>query len=100
MRLCCRAHNQYQAERTFGPWFMAHKRADARTRRAQRRPLEPHDPRDEVIARLGAALGDLMPGAPIEELVGIAVSAFRPERELTCTQSPSPPPDAESPELH
>ena len=102
LRLCCRAHNQYQAERTFGAGFMARKRADARTRRARRPSVEPHDSRDEVIARLlslgfppdearlAAALGDLFPGAPVEELVQIAVSALRPERDLSFAESPSP----------
>jgi len=32
----CRAHNQYEAERTFGAEFMAHKRhAEAEVRRRQ-----------------------------------------------------------------
>ena len=37
LRLCCRAHNQYAAERTFGAGFMAGKREAARQRAAQRR---------------------------------------------------------------
>ena len=32
IRLRCRAHNQYGAERTFGTEFMANKRAEARQR--------------------------------------------------------------------
>ena len=103
LRLCCRAHNQYRAERAFGPGFMTRKREDARRRRALRRPAEWQDPRDEVAARLeslgfppdearlGAALGDLLPGAPLHERVEFIVSAFRPERATTCTDSPSPP---------
>jgi hypothetical protein len=35
MRLRCRAHNQYTAERTFGTEFMRHKRQDAAARRAE-----------------------------------------------------------------
>ncbi len=37
LRLCCRAHNQYAADRTFGAGFMAGKRVAARGRAAQRR---------------------------------------------------------------
>ena len=36
MRLHCRAHNQYGAERTFGVEFMRHKRAEARNTAAAR----------------------------------------------------------------
>ena len=32
IRLLCRAHNQYEAERTFGAEFMRHKRETARIR--------------------------------------------------------------------
>jgi 5-methylcytosine-specific restriction endonuclease McrA len=35
IRLRCRAHNQYEAERTFGPEFMRHKRLAAAAARAQ-----------------------------------------------------------------
>jgi hypothetical protein len=37
MRLRCRAHNQFEAERAFGPGFMICKREEARTRAAKRR---------------------------------------------------------------
>ena len=37
MRLRCWAHNQYQAERTFGSEFMRHKRIAAQERMAERR---------------------------------------------------------------
>jgi hypothetical protein len=37
MRLRCRAHNQYEAERTFGVEFMQHKREEARRGAAERR---------------------------------------------------------------
>ena len=35
MRLRCRAHNQYEAERVFGTGFMSRKRDEARARRAK-----------------------------------------------------------------
>ena len=37
IRLLCHAHNQHQAERTFGTEFMRHKRLAAREARAERR---------------------------------------------------------------
>ena len=37
MRLRCRAHNQFEAERTFGTEFMQRKREDARRVAAERR---------------------------------------------------------------
>ncbi len=37
MRLRCRAHNQYEAERTFGTEFMEHKRDEARRAATERR---------------------------------------------------------------
>jgi len=37
IRLRCRAHNQYEAERTFGVGFMRARRAEARERAARRR---------------------------------------------------------------
>jgi len=37
MRLRCRAHNQYEAERTFGEEFMSRKRREARIAAAEAR---------------------------------------------------------------
>jgi hypothetical protein len=37
MRLRCRAHNQYAAERVFGEAFMSGKRENARARAAEKR---------------------------------------------------------------
>jgi 5-methylcytosine-specific restriction endonuclease McrA len=37
LRLRCRAHNQFEAERTFGPEFMRHKREQARWVAAEKR---------------------------------------------------------------
>jgi hypothetical protein len=39
MRLRCRAHNQYEAERTYGAGFMQHKREEARRAAAERRTV-------------------------------------------------------------
>ena len=38
IRLLCRAHNQYEAERTFGVEFMRHKRLAASEARAAAKP--------------------------------------------------------------
>ena len=44
VRLCCRAHNQYEAERVLGERFMRGKRAWARTRRASATAMPPMAP--------------------------------------------------------
>ena len=41
LRLLCRAHNQHEAERSFGAEFMERKRSEARQRRAARMPVAP-----------------------------------------------------------
>jgi len=102
MRLCCRAHNQYGAERTFGAEFMRHKRqAAAETRAVTRarmaaaaRTTEAHAPvsndsegRDVVpwlrqlgfnaseIRRATARCADL-PEATLEQRLRVALSCF------------------------
>ena len=42
MRLRCRAHNQYEAERTFGAGFMERKRDEARRAAAERKVAAAH----------------------------------------------------------
>jgi hypothetical protein len=44
MRLLCRTHNQYEAERTFGAGFMLRKRADATAERRAARSLRRSTP--------------------------------------------------------
>jgi len=99
IRLLCRAHNQYAAERTFGPEFMREKRrAAAEARRAEqaRREVELQDAAEarraeqsrmeEVIPwlrslgigaaatqRAAEAIGP-MPGATLEQRVRTALS--------------------------
>ena len=41
IRLLCRAHNQHEAERVFGPEFMRHKREAARIRASEERVRSP-----------------------------------------------------------
>ncbi len=42
IRLLCRAHNQFEAERVFGAEFMRHKRDAARDRASERRARKPN----------------------------------------------------------
>jgi hypothetical protein len=95
IRLRCRAHNQYQAECTFGAGFMEQKREEARraaeARRqdadaeASRRAAAAEQAREIMpwLKRLGfrdeeirgaAALCDLPPDATLEERVRVALS--------------------------
>ncbi|MGH7726439.1 MAG: hypothetical protein ACREOU_13510 [Candidatus Eiseniibacteriota bacterium] len=48
MRLLCRTHNQYEAERVFGRAFMSEKRMEAQRIAAEKRS----DPQEDVIAAL------------------------------------------------
>jgi hypothetical protein len=106
MRLRCRAHNQYAAERTFGIEFMRHKRATARAatgtvanpgerEQAAHARAAAKEKAAEVIpwlralgirgdqARHAAALCEAIPDAPLEERVRRALRSFG--------VSPSPP---------
>jgi hypothetical protein len=96
LRLLCRKHNQYVAERMFGAGFMQRKReaaAAARAEaRAERAPTEPDLPPhvEEVVpwlvglrlreseARRVAAFCAQMPEASLEERVRYAISNYRP----------------------
>ncbi len=111
LRLRCRAHNQYTAEREFGAGFMEGKRQETRGRTAERkarRTAEPrigHAPahvdqrvrREEVIpwlrrlglrvdeAKRGAAMCDDMPDASLEDRVRFALSGLARERYRRAT---------------
>ena len=102
MRLRCRAHNQYGAERTFGREFMEHKRQSAHQARLERRaqlttaaPPAPHravrrSAGEDVIpwlrqlgvrledARRAAARCDALPDASLEDRVRFALSGLHP----------------------
>ena len=105
LRLCCRAHNQYAAERTFGAGFVAGKREAARRRAGEGRergaatrtpPAEGRVTqdarRDEVIpwlrklglrvdeAKRGAAMCEGLLGAPLEQRVKVALAGLARER--------------------
>jgi 5-methylcytosine-specific restriction endonuclease McrA len=92
IRLRCRAHNQYEAERAFGAEFMSRKREAAR-RAARTRRLADQASRnaaEEVMAplrRLGfsaeearraAALCETIPEASLEQRVRRALRYFQP----------------------
>jgi 5-methylcytosine-specific restriction endonuclease McrA len=97
MRLRCRAHNQYAAERTFGIEFIRHKReaaqrdATAAARaKALARAQVASEKAAEVIpwlralgiradeARHAAALCEAIPDAPLEQRVRLALTRFGP----------------------
>jgi hypothetical protein len=86
MRLRCRTHNQYEAERVFGAGFMSRKREEAR--RANDR--NPADLRSRDIqtclrrlgcraeeARRAAAFSVNLHGAPLEEQLRAALQSLR-----------------------
>jgi hypothetical protein len=104
IRLLCRAHNQHQAERTFGAEFMRHKRIAAAEFRAAVRARDERKAHaraaakarqeepahvEEVVpcmralgyrpgeAREAARLCADMPDAPLEQRVRVALSHFR-----------------------
>jgi 5-methylcytosine-specific restriction endonuclease McrA len=93
LRLRCRAHNQFEAERTFGAGFMKDKREAARQAVAERVRESVKKGRDDgqndVIpwlrglgirvdeARRAAALCDDIPDAPLEQRVRRALSYFK-----------------------
>ena len=98
LRLLCRAHNQYQAEQTFGVEFMRRKREAARERAQEKparataladaKPKRDWDPdrdvepwlnalgvRGDDLAR-GAAAAATIPDAPLEKRVRFALSTL------------------------
>ena len=91
LRLRCRAHNQFAAERMFGAGFMKEKRersqAAALSRVAEGVPATKVNPAvEEVIpwlrqlgwraaeSRIAAAACAAIPGAPLEERVRVALA--------------------------
>jgi 5-methylcytosine-specific restriction endonuclease McrA len=116
IRLCCRAHNQYEAERTFGTEFMHQKREAARhAAEARRRKSEAREAAEaraaqarakaaaeEVIAplrslgfradeaRRAAALCKAMPEASLEQRVRRALSYFHPRPRTFARAMTSP----------
>ena len=108
LRLRCRAHNQYEAERAFGESFMRGKREAARQRAADQRakerlaPKEPNAPpapeRDSVLpwlrslgfraaeARQAAARCDAIADASLEQRVKLALASLSPGRTFRPVQ--------------
>jgi 5-methylcytosine-specific restriction endonuclease McrA len=92
LRLRCRAHNQYDAERAFGAGFMQRKREQAQAATAEAREAATAAKRkqaaDEVIpylrtlgfradeSRAAAALCEPIPEASLEQRVKLALSYF------------------------
>ena len=116
MRLRCRAHNQYEADRAFGAAFMSRKRrearlgaaeararlgaAEARARalaEARARALAKEQARDVWIglrglgcraeeARRAAELSQTLQGATLEERMRAALAALRPRSTHRCAR--------------
>jgi hypothetical protein len=103
LRLRCRIHNQYEAERVFGTDFMAEKREAARQARAEARESREatrtqkstNDDRMRAIAsglrNLGcradearhaaeSAVGTMPPGTTLEDCLRAALRSLRPPR--------------------
>jgi 5-methylcytosine-specific restriction endonuclease McrA len=101
MRLLCRAHNQYTADFTFGPWFMREKREQAQLAAQARKRARSEVATAEAAtatpsaatdvfpylrklgfspeeARQGAALCADIPDAPLEKRVHVALSGLAP----------------------
>jgi len=88
LRLRCRAHNQFAAERMFGAGFMKEKRerSQAAARGGDARPTGANPAVEEVIpwlrqlgwradeARIAAASCEAIPDAPLEERVRVALA--------------------------
>jgi 5-methylcytosine-specific restriction endonuclease McrA len=109
LRLHCRAHNQYEAERMFGAGFMAEKRASARsaaqarvsrTRTPANPPLPPEQ--EELVpwlralgftvheARSGATACATNPDGSLEERMKLALKSLAPRsarRTLVVSQA-------------
>jgi len=86
MRLRCRAHNQYQAEQSFGADFMREKRAAAQAVQAAARARAAAAEVIPWLRQLGFRADEAqraakrcedMPDAPLEERVRAALSTFR-----------------------
>jgi hypothetical protein len=101
LRLRCRAHNQYEAERAFGRGFMAGKREEARGAPESRRawppagvgdltPTRTQDSKSDVVsglrnlgcrsdeARRAAEYAEGIPGATLDEKMRAALTYLRP----------------------
>jgi hypothetical protein len=94
IRLRCRAHNQLEAERTFGSEFMKHKRETSRSTVSAKpaAQLTANSAVAEVIpwlrglgfriaeANAAASLCENMSDEPLEKRVRVALSFFRKDR--------------------
>ena len=81
LRLCCRAHNQYAAERVFGAEFMTEKREAARRVRQIASGLRNLGCRaDEARHAAEAAVVTASADSPIEELLRTALRSLAPPR--------------------
>jgi hypothetical protein len=104
LRLRCRAHNQYEAERTFGAEFMRQKREARQARNGTAKRAE--DPDRDVAPWLrtlgfksedvkrGVALSEAEPNAPLETRVRLALSGLRGGRRPPASSASLAAPEA------
>ena len=99
MRLRCRAHNQYDAECTFGAGFMDRKRQQAREAAAAAKRKQAAEEVIPYLKALGfradesgtaAALCEATPHASLEQRVKLALTYFA-DRRCTRWRPPAPP---------
>jgi hypothetical protein len=117
LRLRCRAHNQYEADRAFGAEFMRRKRHGARLARAEARERtaspepagEPSRPRGDAqaehedllaglrslgcrgeLARRAAEFSRAVPGASLEDRLRAALQ-FIGRRSVRASEAPAAP---------
>jgi 5-methylcytosine-specific restriction endonuclease McrA len=110
IRLRCRAHNQYEAERVFGAGFMEEKRENARRAKeararaaaeaqAQSASLAKERANEVIpylrrlgfnadVSRRAAEYCESIPDAPLEERVRRALSYFRPPSRTVSASQP------------
>jgi hypothetical protein len=87
VRLCCRAHNQYEAEQVFGAGFMQRRREAAQSRS---KPAVDHERSQDLVSRLrklglsaeqaarAAARSASIRGVPFEERLTLALRSMAP----------------------
>lgn len=81
LRLCCRAHNQYEAERLFGAEFMAEKREAAQLVRQVASGLRNLGCRaDEARRAAEVAVATAPPDSAIEDVLRSALRSLAPPR--------------------
>jgi 5-methylcytosine-specific restriction endonuclease McrA len=100
IRLCCREHNQYEAERVLGAGFMLAKREAAQARSKSAGSRESSQALVHRLRELGLSVDEAAraaarctnyPGMPFEERLTLALRGFAPARVCIVPHAPSSP---------